>query len=225
MTGYIEEGKSMGKAVIFDLDGTLLNTLDDLEDSVNHTLNYFKYPKRTKAEGRSFIGGGAKALIKKSLPENVTAEKYEEVLSYFQAYYKKNADKKTGLYPGVKKLVNKLSDENYSIGVVSAKGDIVVKELVESFLGDKVNETLGEKEGIKRKPAPDSILIMMDTLKCKPEETIYVGDSEVDVEAAANAGIKCASVTWGFRDKEDLEKINPLYIADNVQELYELIKG
>ena len=154
MTGYIEEGKSMGKAVIFDLDGTLLNTLDDLEDSVNHTLNYFKYPKRTKAEVRSFIGGGAKALIKKSLPENVTAEKYEEVLSYFQAYYKKNADKKTGLYPGVKKLVNKLSDENYSIGVVSAKGDIVVKELVESFLGDKVNETLGEKEGIKRKPAP-----------------------------------------------------------------------
>ena len=205
MTGYIEEGKSMGKAVIFDLDGTLLNTLDDLEDSVNHTLNYFKYPKRTKAEVRSFIGGGAKALIKKSLPENVTAEKYEEVLSYFQAYYKKNADKKTGLYPGVKKLVNKLSDENYSIGVVSAKGDIVVKELIESFLGDKVNE--------------------MDTLKCKPEETIYVGDSEVDVEAAANAGIRCASVTWGFRDKEDLEKINPLYIADNVQELYELIKG
>lgn len=120
---------------------------------------------------------------------------------------------------------NKLSDENYSIGVVSAKGDIVVKELVESFLGDKVNETLGEKEGIKRKPAPDSILIMMDTLKCKPEETIYVGDSEVDVEAAVNAGIKYASVTWGFRDKEDLEKINPLYIADNVQELYELIKG
>ena len=203
MTGYIEEGKSMGKAVIFDLDGTLLNTLDDLEDSVNHTLNYFKYPKRTKAEVRSFIGSGAN----------------------FQAYYKKNADKKTGLYPGVKKLVNKLSDENYSIGVVSAKGDIVVKELVESFLGDKVNETLGEKEGIKRKPAPDSILIMMDTLKCKPEETIYVGDSEVDVEAAANAGIRCASVTWGFRDKEDLEKINPLYIADNVQELYELIKG
>lgn len=96
--------------------------------------------------------------------------------------------------------------------------------MVESFLGDKVKETLGEKEGIKRKPAPDSILIMMDTLKCKPEETIYVGDSEVDVEAAANAGIKCASVTWGFRDKEDLEKINPLYIADNVQELYELIK-
>ena len=206
MIGYIEEGKSMGKAVIFDLDGTLLNTLDDLEDSVNHTLNYFKYPKRTKAEVRSFIGGGAKALIKKSLPENVTAEKYEEVLSYFQVYYK-------------------LSDENYSIGVVSAKGDIVVKELIESFLGDKVNETLGEKEGIKRKPAPDSILIMMDTLKCKPEETIYVGDSEVDVEAAANAGIRCASVTWGFRDKEDLEKINPLYIADNVQELYELIKG
>ena len=186
----------MGKAVIFDLDGTLLNTLDDLADSVNHTLNYFKYPERRKEEVRSFIGGGAKALIKKSLPENVTAEKYEEVLSYFQAYYKKNADKKTGLYPGVKKLVKKLSDENYSIGVVSAKGDIVVKELVESFLGDKVNETLGEKEGIKRKPAPDSILIMMDTLKCKPEETIYVGDSEVDVEAAANAGIRCASVTW-----------------------------
>ena len=225
MIGYIGEGESMGKAVIFDLDGTLLNTLDDLADSVNHTLNYFKYPERRKEEVRSFIGGGAKALIKKSLPENVTAEKYEEVLSYFQAYYKKNADKKTGLYPGVKKLVNKLSDENYSIGVVSAKGDIVVKELVESFLGDKVNETLGEKEGIKRKPAPDSILIKMDTLKCKPEETIYVGDSEVDVEAAANAGIKCASVTWGFRDKEDLEKINPLYIADNVQELYELIKG
>lgn len=215
----------MGKAVIFDLDGTLLNTLDDLADSVNNTLNYFKYPERTKEEVRSFIGGGAKALIKKSLPENVTAEKYEEVLSYFQAYYKKNADKKTGLYPGVKKLVNKLSDENYSIGVVSAKGDIVVKELVESFLGDKVNETLGEKEGIKRKPAPDSILLMMDILKCKPEETIYVGDSEVDVEAATNAGIRCASVTWGFRDKEGLEKINPLYIADNVQELYELIKG
>ena len=157
--------------------------------------------------------------------KNYLSKAQKAFIDLFQAYYKKNADKKTGLYPGVKKLVNKLSDENYSIGVVSAKGDIVVKELVESFLGDKVNETLGEKEGIKRKPAPDSILIMMDTLKCKPEETIYVGDSEVDVEAAANAGIRCASVTWGFRDKEDLEKINPLYIADNVQELYELIKG
>lgn len=93
MIGYIGEGESMGKAVIFDLDGTLLNTLDDLADSVNHTLNYFKYPKRTKAEVRSFIGGGAKALIK-IFARNVTAEKYEEVLSYFQAYYKKNADKK-----------------------------------------------------------------------------------------------------------------------------------
>lgn len=214
----------MGKTVIFDLDGTLLNTLDDLADSVNHTLNYFKYPERTKQEVRSFIGGGAKALIKKSLPENVTTEKYEEVLSYFQEYYKRNADKKTGLYPGVKKLVNKLSDEGYSIGVVSAKGDIVVRELVASFLGDKVDQTLGEKEGIRRKPAPDSILIMMDTLKCRPEETIYVGDSEVDVEAASNAGILCASVTWGFRDKEKLEKINPLYIADDVQELYNIIK-
>ena len=233
MTGYIEEGKSMGKAVIFDLDGTLINSIKAIAYSCNLTLKKYNLGpidedtyKILVGDGyKKFIGGGAKALIKKSLSENVTAEKYEEVLSYFQAYYKKNADKKTGIYPGVKKLVNKLSDENYSIGVVSAKGDIVVKELVESFLGDKVNETLGEKEGIKRKPAPDSILIMMDTLKCKPEETIYVGDSEVDVEAAANAGIKCASVTWGFRDKEDLEKINPLYIADNVQELYELIKG
>ena len=123
--------------------------------------------------------------------KNYLSKAQKAFIDLFQAYYKKNADKKTGLYPGVKKLVNKLSDENYSIGVVSAKGDIVVKELVESFLGDKVNETLGEKEGIKRKPAPDSILIMMDTLKCKPEETIYVGDSEVDVEAAANAGIRC----------------------------------
>lgn len=215
----------MGKTVIFDLDGTLLNTLDDLADSVNHTLSHFDYPERSKEEVRSFIGGGAKALIKKSLPANVNDEKYEKVLSYFQGYYKKNADKKTGLYPGIKRLINKLSDEDYSIGVVSAKGDIVVRELVESFLGDKVNQTLGEKEGIRRKPAPDSILIMMDILKCKPEETIYVGDSEVDVEAAANAGIRCASVTWGFRDKEKLEKINPLYIADNVQELYGIIKG
>ena len=94
MTGYIEEGKSMGKAVIFDLDGTLLNTLDDLEDSVNHTLNYFKYPKRTKAEVRSFIGGGAKALIKKSLPENVTAEKYEEVYPIFRLIIKRTLIKK-----------------------------------------------------------------------------------------------------------------------------------
>ena len=108
---------------------------------------------------------------------------------------------------------------------VAGKIEMPTVRLQYPILGDKVNETLGEKEGIKRKPAPDSILIMMDTLKCKPEETIYVGDSEVDVEAAANAGIKCASVTLGFRDKEDLEKINPLYIADNVQELYELIKG
>ena len=158
------------------------------------------------------------------MPENVTAENTKKYYPIFRLIIKRTLIKNRSLSRG-KKLVNKLSDENYSIGVVSAKGDIVVKELVESFLGDKVNETLGEKEGIKRKPAPDSILIMMDTLKCKPEETIYVGDSEVDVEAAANAGIRCASVTWGFRDKEDLEKINPLYIADNVQELYELIKG
>lgn len=220
-----KKGISMIKTVIFDLDGTLLNTLDDLADSMNYALSECGYPKREKEEIRRFIGGGATVLVRSSLPEGVSEEEYEKCLRIFLPYYKENSDKKTGLYPGIKKLVDRLYKENYSMAVVSTKGDAAVKKLISKFLGERISIALGEEKGIRRKPAPDSVLKAMELLGAQKETTVYVGDSEVDVETAKNAGIPCISVTWGFRDKEEIARYNAGAMADTVEELYLQIKN
>ena len=210
-------------AVIFDLDGTLLNTLDDLADSMNYALEQCGYPLRTVKEIRSFIGGGAALIARRSVPEGTSGEDFEACKRIFLEHYKKNSDNKTDLYDGIRPLVWKLAEEGYKLAVHSNKGDMIVKQLTASYFGDSVKTAMGEQPDIPRKPAPDAVYKIMEYLGSTKEEAIYIGDSDVDVMTATNAGIPCISVTWGFRDRNVLEAAHPAAIVDTVEELYQSI--
>ena len=185
--------------VLFDLDGTLLNTIDDLTDAVNRTLARFDLPQRTRGEVRSFVGNGARLLMERAAPE-VTGERFEELLESYKADYDANCRVKTAPYPGVDELLQALKDAGVRTGLISNKPDSAVQPLYEAFFADTIDVAVGEREGIRRKPAPDTVLSAMEQLGAKAGETLYVGDSEVDIQTARNAGVACASVAWGFRN-------------------------
>lgn len=210
-------------AVIFDLDGTLLNTLDDLADSMNYALEQCGYPIRTVKEIRSFIGGGATLICRRSVPEGTSEEDFEHCKKIFLDHYKKNSNNKTDLYDGIRPLVKKLAEEGYKLAVHSNKGDLIVKQLIASYFGDQVQVAMGEQPDIPRKPAPDAVYKVMEHLGSTKEETIYIGDSDVDVKTARNAGVPCITVTWGFRDRDVLEAEHPAAIVDTTEELYQSI--
>ena len=185
--------------VLFDLDGTLLNTIDDLTDAVNRTLARFDLPQRTRGEVRSFVGNGARLLMERAAPE-VTGERFEELLESYKADYDANCRVKTAPYPGVDERLQALKAAGVRTGLISNKPDSAVQPLYEAFFADTIDVAVGEREGIRRKPAPDTVLSAMEQLGAKPGETLYVGDSEVDIQTARNAGVACASVAWGFRN-------------------------
>ena len=193
--------------ILFDLDGTLLDTLDDLVDSVNYALAQQGYPSRTKEEIRSFIGNGAAILAKLSTPEG---EDYEPVLRAFQAHYKLHWQDKTGPYPGILDALAEIRAE-YPVAVVSNKPDPAVKALCADYFGDVF--ALGERADCPRKPAPDMLYKAMERLGVS--KAVYVGDSEVDVVTAKNAGMPCVSVLWGFRTEAEIRaKGGDLFCTD-----------
>ena len=189
--------------VLFDLDGTLLDTLEDLTDAVNRTLARYDQPQRTKREVRSFLGNGARYLMEHAAPE-VTGERFEEMLSVYTADYDANCRIKTAPYPGIDALLRALKASGCRTGIISNKPDSAVQPLFEAFFADLMDVAVGEREGIRRKPAPDAVLAAMERLGASAEKTLYVGDSEVDIRTARNAGVACAGVTWGFRDRDVL---------------------
>lgn len=192
----------MIKAIIFDLDGTLLDTLEDLYLAVNHALKTFNLPLRTKEEVRAFVGNGVEILMMRAAEDNFS----QELLSEFKAYYSVHKNDNTCVYPQIDKLLEELQKSNVSMAVVSNKFDGAVKELAEKFFAGKFTCAIGERDGIARKPAPDSVLEAMRLIGASASETLYVGDSEVDILTAKNACVKCISVLWGFKDKEFLLK-------------------
>ncbi len=209
------------QTAIFDLDGTLLNTLSDLTDSVNHTLERFGYPPRTEKEIRSFLGSGARYLIARSAPEGVSEECIDEMLQEYLAWYTPHSQIKTAPYEGILQTLDELKRRGVALGVVSNKGDRQVKPLVKAYF-PQIDFALGERDGIRRKPHPDSVLEMMTTLSANPETTLYVGDSEVDIQTARNAGIPAVAVTWGFRYEEELSIHNPEHLIHIPEELLSL---
>lgn len=198
----------MFQTVIFDLDGTLLDTLSDLTNAVNYVLERYGYPLRSKAEIRRFLGNGARNLIQCALPEAVDAETFEKILSDYIVYYNAHAQIFTAPYEGVETLLATLQSKGIAVAVVSNKGDEAVKALVGQYF-PSVPVVIGERKGVRRKPAPDSLLEAMRELNANPETTVLVGDSEVDALAAKNAGIAWAAAGWGFRDKDELLAHNP----------------
>ena len=211
--------------VIFDLDGTVLNSLDDLFDSANYALEKNNLPLRTKDEIRSFVGNGARKLIERSVGENGDENVIQKVFDEFISHYKLNCTNKTAPYDGVCEMLEELRKTGVKTAVVSNKADFAVGQLCERYFPSLFDICLGEKEGIKAKPCPDAVFMVMEKLGAKKEETVYVGDSEVDIETAKNASLPCISVDWGFKTKEFLlENGAELVISDVKSLLNELVK-
>lgn len=209
--------------VIFDLDGTLLDTLGDLCDSTNFALSQFGHPERTLSEVRSFVGNGIGVLIEKALPQGKDDPYYEEVLKTFKAHYALNCNNKTRAYDGIDKLLRDLKSNGYNIAVVSNKVDSAVKELCKQYFTDTVEIAIGETENIRRKPAPDEVYAAMKHFNADKGSTVYIGDSEVDILTARNAQIDCISVSWGFRNKSELIEAGAKVISDSPEDVFKLI--
>ena len=208
-------------SVIFDLDGTLLNTLGDLNAAVNYAMDRFGFPRRTIDETRRFIGNGVKRLIDLSVPEGTGEETSADCLKIYKEYYSSHLDVLTVPYDGIAELLKSLKSKGIRTAIVSNKYDSATKHLMSMFFGDLIDFSLGERPDIKRKPAPDALFYAINKIGAK--NPIYVGDSEVDVAIAHNAGLECIGVSWGFRGREVLKEHSCDYIVDTPEELIKII--
>lgn len=213
----------MRKAIIFDMDGTLLNTLEDLYRSTNAALVQYGFPERTLEEVRQFVGNGARNLLKRAVPGGEDNPHLEDCLLAFQKHYGQHMNDHTRPYEGIPELLKKLSEEGFPMAIVSNKPDFAVRELSRKFFGGMIDVAIGESERVRRKPAPDTVKLAAERLGVPLLDCIYVGDSEVDLKTAANCGIPCVSVTWGFRDREYLLGLGAEDTAEDMQELYRLL--
>ncbi len=211
------------KLAIFDLDGTLLNTLDDLRISVNHSLSMFGYMERTESDIKSFVGNGVHKLIERSLPDGTGEKDAEKVFEEFRKYYSAHCSDYTKPYDGIKELLNELLSCGMIIAVVSNKSDAEVKKLTRKYFGECVDAAIGEREGIRRKPCPDSVNELLMMLGTEHSEAIYIGDSEVDIETARNAEIDMIAVSWGFRSEQTLSESGASAIARDVGMLRKML--
>ena len=212
----------MKKTVIFDLDGTLLNTLDDLADSTNYALSKFGYPTRTIEEVRQFVGNGVAKLIERAIPDGKNNSNFEKCLSIFKENYAQNMYNKTAPYNGIIEMLSNLKSKGIKIAVVSNKFDLAVKELCKKYFEGFIDFAAGENEaqGIKKKPAPDTVISVLNEFNFAPEDAVYVGDSDVDIMTAKNSKMPCISVTWGFRDKKFLLENGATILINAPSEIY-----
>lgn len=214
-----QQTKQKKKAVIFDLDGTLLDTLEDLMDAVNVALASENYPPCTLEQIRQYVGNGVKNLMIRAVPKGEENPGFERILAVFKNHYKEHCLDKTKPYKDVLFLLKELKEQGVPMAIVSNKPDSEVKTLNKRFFGDYVQVALGETEGLERKPAKDLVVKAQKELGMDFEDAIYVGDSEVDLQTARNAGLSCISVTWGFRDKPFLEERGADRFINNPAEL------
>jgi len=207
------------KAVLFDMDGTVLDTLEDLRSAVNRTLSEFAMPRCTLEQVRCYVGNGARRLIEQAVPEGSSEETVETALSWFKAYYEQHCLIATGPYAGIIPLMERLKASGIKLAVVSNKPDEAVKELAERFFPGLLELAAGQKDSVPRKPAPDMVELAMAQMGVSKAESVYVGDSEVDVLTAANAGLDCICVTWGFRTVAELEAAGAKTLVHTMEEL------
>ena len=210
-------------AIIFDLDGTLLDTLEDLADAVNHALSGCTTVRRSIDEVRSFVGNGVRTLMIRALPGGEESPYFEQAFAAFREYYAAHCRDHTRAYPQIPELLNELSARGVKLGIVSNKSDREVKELNRAFFGGLFPAALGERPGVRRKPEPDSLLEAMKELCVDKSRTLYVGDSDVDIRTAANAGVPCVSVTWGFRTEDFLRASRASAVIHSPLDLLDLL--
>lgn len=212
--------------VIFDLDGTLLDTLEDLRDSVNYVMKRHDFPTHDTESVRMMVGNGVYNLMDLSIPGGRSHPSYDACMQEFMGHYKEHMRDKTRPFPGILPLLQDLSREGRGLAVVSNKFDAAVKALCKDYFGDLISVAIGANEaaGIAKKPAPDAVLAAMGQLCATPDSCVYVGDSDVDIETARNANIPCISVAWGFRGREFLLGHGASLIAEDAHDLYRKIR-
>jgi phosphoglycolate phosphatase len=208
--------------VIFDLDGTLLDTIDDLTGSLNHALKRHGFPERTAAEAKRFIGNGASRLVELSIPGGLANPLFAACLSTFRDHYAENTQN-TRPYPGIMELLSRLSERGFRLAIVSNKPDAAVKELSRTWFGALIDVAIGESDGIRRKPDPAMVDAALKQMHAEPSRCAYVGDSEVDVQTARNAGMPCIGVTWGYRDRDTLIQSGADVLVDTPGELADVL--
>lgn len=206
---------------IFDMDGTILDTLKDLTNAMNYALKENGYPERTIDEIRAFLGNGISGMLKNVLPEGTVFEESEKVRKSFQAYYTEHCSIYTKPYDGIPELVSSLRANGVKTAVVSNKLDSAVNRLSKQYFDELFDISIGEKEseGIKQKPAPDMVNIILSVLNVEKNDCVFIGDSEVDIETAKNSGIDCICVNWGFRTESFLKEHGAPVIVETPEEL------
>ena len=212
--------------VIFDMDGTVLYTLDDLKTATNVILRQYGYPERSLDEVRQFVGNGIRKTIERAVPADVAEnqELIDLMFTDFQKYYDVHCLDETRPYDGILELMDTLKAKGYKMAIVSNKVDTAVKELNQHFFGDRVPVAIGEKPGVKKKPAPDTVFAALEELGSTKEESVYIGDSDVDFNTALNYDMPCISVIWGFRDRDFLESMGASTFAQKPEDILGLLQ-
>ena len=208
--------------IIWDLDGTLLNTLEDLKNAVNYSCEKLGYATHSLEEIRTFVGNGVKRLMELSIPDGRNNPNYDLSYDYFNEYYIDHSLDNTKPYEGVTDTINKLREMGVKQAIVSNKIDYAVKTLNDNFF--QVDIALGVTDDLPRKPAPDMVHKARDLLHANPETTVYIGDSEVDLKTAENSNLDCISVLWGFRKREEIELFKPMCMVETPDEILKYIK-
>lgn len=211
------------KAVVFDLDGTLLDTLDDLSNATNWALLHNRLPGRTIDEVRRFVGNGVRRLIERAVPAGTDSELFEQTFADFKAYYVDHCQEHTRPYHGIPEMLQALKARGFRLAIVSNKLQAGVDELYARFFSDTVDVAIGESPEIQRKPAPDMVQEALRQLGITASEAVYVGDSDVDLLTARNSGLPCISVLWGFRDREFLEGHGATFFASAPADVVEAL--
>lgn len=211
------------KAVVFDLDGTLLDTLEDLAAATNWALRHNSMPERTLDEVRQFVGNGVRKLMARAVPDGEANPRFEQTFADFKSYYVVHCQERTRLYDGIAEMLQALKARGLLLAIVSNKLQAGVDELYERYFLDTVSVAVGERPGMQRKPAPDMVQLALRELGVTAAEAVYVGDSDVDLQTATNSGLPCISVLWGFRDRDFLLAHGATQFAATPAEVVDLL--
>lgn len=211
--------------VVFDMDGTILDTLGDLTDSINAVLSENGLPGRTEREVRSYLGNGLRRLVELSLPDATPAEMTDRVFLRMKDYYASHCAIRTCPYDGILPLIRRLKENGIKVAVVSNKIDEAVQELCAGYFDNVFDYAIGERPGMRKKPAPDPVNAVLDALGFDRGQAVYVGDTEVDIQTAKNAGMDCIAVDWGFRDRAYLSTLGAEYMVSDPADIAGIVLG
>jgi len=214
----------MYKIAVFDMDGTILDTIDDLHAAINHTLKNLGFPERGRDEFRTFIGDGQRILVKRSLPEGAQdGETLQRVIDLYAPYYAAHADILTTIYDGVFEAIAKMREAGMKIAIFTNKPHAPAVALAEKYFPGMIDFVFGQRADIPRKPDPAGLFVILDELQISKEECIYIGDSDVDMQTAKNANVTAIGVTWGYNTRDEIERAGGRMIIDDALQLADLI--